>query len=270
MERVLHEGNVVGTRNVLDAATQAGAARVVVSSSALTVGLNREPRPLDETADWETCGFDLPYALSRRQAEREALARPGGPGLPTILAVNPSFTMGPDDFVGAPANGLVKRMAEGRFPITAPIGFGVLDVRDFADGVLRAARDGHHGRRYLLSGENLTPDALLKAVAAVQGSRPPRLLLPLERWMLQPLIAAHEMASRLRGRAPKVTREILQLWGRYAWYDTTLARRELGWESRPLGDTLRDTLDWLHSRDRTQPTTSPPAMRRRAAGSPPT
>lgn len=245
VEKALHEGNVVGTRNVLDAATHAGAARVVVSSSVLAVGLNPEPRPLDETADWDTCGFDLPYALSRRQAEQEALARPNGAGLPTVVAVNPSFTMGPDDFVGAPANGLVKRMAKGSFPITAPIGFGVLDVRDFADGVLRAARTGQHGRRYILSGANLKPETLLEEVAAVTGRRPPRVLFPLKKWMLGPLIAAHETTSRLRGKSPKVTRDILQLWGRHAWYDTSLARRDLGWEPRPLRDTLRDTLAWL-------------------------
>jgi dihydroflavonol-4-reductase len=245
VEKALHEGNVVGTRNVLDTATQAGVARVVVSSSVLTVGLNREPKPLDETADWGTCRFDLPYALSRRQAEQEALARPNGAGLPTIVAVNPSFTMGPDDFVGAPLNGLVKRMTKSSFRITAPIGFSVLDVRDFAEGVLRAAQNGHHGRRYILSGENLTSDTLLKEVAAVRGIRPPHFLFPLKRWMLYPLVTAYEMVSRQRRKTPKVTRSILQLWGRHAWYDTTLARKELGWEPRPLPDTLRDTLNWL-------------------------
>ena len=64
----LHKGNVAGTRNLLAAATEAGAFRVVVSSSVLAVGLNPEPRPLDETADWQRYAFHLPYALSRRAA----------------------------------------------------------------------------------------------------------------------------------------------------------------------------------------------------------
>ncbi|MCI0461862.1 MAG: NAD-dependent epimerase/dehydratase family protein [Gemmataceae bacterium] len=250
VEKALHEVNVLGTRHVLDAATEAGVARVVVSSSALTVGLSRKPQPIDEAADWATCGFDLPYALSRRQAEQEALARPSGRGLPTIVAVNPSFTMGPEDFVGAPANGLAKGMTKRWFRMTAPIGFGVLDVRDFADGVLRAAERGRHGRRYLLSGENVMPGSLLNEVATVYGKRPPRYLFPIKAWMAYPLVTAHEMWSRLRGKPPKATRSILQLWGRYAWYDTSLARHELGWEPRPLRDTLRDTLDWLLPKNR--------------------
>lgn len=242
VEKALHEGNVLGTRNVLDAATHAGVARVVVSSSVLTVGLNREPKPLDETADWDTYSFGLPYALSRRQAEQESLARPSGAGLPTIVAVNPSFTMGPADFVGAPANALVKKMAKGSFRITAPIGSGVVDVRDFAEGVLLAAQKGHHGRRYILSGENLTLEMLLKEVAVVSGTQPPGFLFPLKKWMLYPLVTAYELVSRVSGKTPKITRSILQLWDRYAWYDTTLARTELGWEPRPLRETLRQVL----------------------------
>src|SRR5262245_40681033 len=192
VEKELHEVNVVGTRNVLDAATQEGVARVVVSTSALAVGLSRSPRPIDESADWSACGIDLPYALSRRQAEQEALVRPSGPGLPTVVAVNPSFTMGPEDFQGAPANGLAKAMTKRWFRITAPIGFGLHDVRDFADGVLRAAERGQHGRRYILSGENLMPQDLLKEVAALRGTRPPRWLVPIKTWMVYPLVAAHE------------------------------------------------------------------------------
>jgi dihydroflavonol-4-reductase len=247
-EKALHDVNVVGTRNVLDAATGAGVTRVVVSSSSLAVGLGREPRPINEAADWNTCGIDLPYARSRREAEQEALARPHGAGLPTVVAVNPSFTMGPEDFQGAPANGLAQKMTKRWFRITAPIGFGILDVRDYADGVLRAAEKGRHGQRYLLSGENVMPEQLLREVASVRGVRPPSFLFPIRAWMVYPVVMAHGLWCKLRSQPPKVTRSILQLWGRYAWYDTSLARRELGWEPRPLRQTITDSLHWLLSR----------------------
>jgi len=50
--------------------------------------------------------------------------------------VCPAFTFGPDDPTGAPANTLLERFIAGRLPFTLPIGFGCLDVRDFADGVI--------------------------------------------------------------------------------------------------------------------------------------
>lgn len=241
-EKSLYAVNVVGTRNLLDAATRAGAACILVSSSALTVGLNREPQPLDETADWDKHGFGLLYAQSRREAEIEALSRPGGDGRPRIVAVNPSFTMGPADFVGAPANKLAKAMAKPRFRLTAPIGFGVLDVRDYADGVLRVAEHGRHGQRYILSGENVKPDVLLREVAAVSGVQPPRLLLPIYAWMAFLAIVAARIWSGIKRTPPTASTNLVELWGRHAWYDTGKVRQETGWTSRPLRETLADVL----------------------------
>jgi dihydroflavonol-4-reductase len=238
----LHEVNVIGTRNLLDAAAAAGVARVVVSSSALTVGLNPEPVPLDETADWNTYRFDFPYAVSRREAETEALARPEGDAVPIVMAVNPSFTMGPEDFIGAPANGLIDKMSKRWFRFTAPIGFGVLDVRDYAQGALIAAEKGRHGQRYILSGDNVTPDRLLNAVAAVDGRRAPRWLVPISGWLVSLLIKG---IGTVKGKRLQGAPGIVQLWGRNAWYNTDRARSELGWETRPLHTTLEDSLRWL-------------------------
>ena len=246
VEQSLYEGNVVGTRNVLQAATDRSVSRVVVSSSSLTIGLNHEPQPLNEEADWDRYAFNLPYALSRRQAEREALSRPFDEP-PAIVVVNPSFTLGPDDLVGAPANGLVMRMSKPGFRLTAPIGFGVLDVRDYAEGVLRAAERGIPGQRYILSGANVTSDRLLSEVTVVVGIEPARWLFPLKAWFLRPIIALMWLWSKLRRKSPKVSFNLLELWGRYAWYDTGHARSDLGWEPRPLQETIQDTLQWMQN-----------------------
>ena len=57
-----------------------------------------------------------------------------------------------------------------------------------------------------------------------------------------------EGVSAVRRRPPPVTRSVLQIIGRYAWYDTTLARTELGWSPRPLRETLEDTVRSLRER----------------------
>lgn len=244
VEKSLYEGNVVGTRNLLEAAAHAGVSRVVVSSSSLTVGLNHDPQPLDEEADWKWHAFSLPYALSRRQAEQAALNRSAAEP-PEVVVVNPSFTLGPEDWVGAPANKLVMKMSKPGFRITAPIGFGVLDVRDYADGVLHAAERGTPGQRYILSGANVMPDQLLKEVARFAGIEPARWLFPLHAWMIYPIVVGLGLWSKLRGKPPKVSTNLLELWGQYAWYDTSRARNELGWEPRSLQETVRDTIHWM-------------------------
>ena len=62
---------------------------------------------------------------------------------------------------------------------TLPIGFGCLDVRDFASGVVLAAERGRSGQRYLLSGENVTTNQLLEQAAAIAGVRAPQFAPPM-------------------------------------------------------------------------------------------
>lgn len=242
-KKALHEENVQGTRNLLDAAAKAGVSRMVISSSVLAVGLHHEADVLDENADWGQYAFSLPYAVSRRNAEQMALSQTDA-DLPEIVVVSPSFTLGPQDWIGAPANKLVMAMTKPGFRLTAPIGFGILDVRDYADGVIRAAERGKPGQRYILSGENLTPHQLAHEVANVVSIKPPSWFFKLYAWIVYPLVLVVELWNKLRGKSSPVTRDILELWGRYAWYDTSLARNELGWKPRPLQESLRDTIQW--------------------------
>jgi dihydroflavonol-4-reductase len=243
MQRV----NVGGTASLLQAAAAAGVRRAVVAGSALAVGVNRTAAPLDETASWSRHAFELPYANIRREAELAALAL-ATPQF-AVLTVCPAFTLGPDDPVGAPANKLIETLISGKLRFTLPIGFACLDVRDFADGMVRAAERGRSGERYLLAGENVTTNQLLERAAAVASVRAPKFTPPA--FLLHGAVAAIGLLSRLRGKPAPVTREVLQVLDRYAWYDTAKARGELGWTPRPLDDTLRDTIGWLRGRRKT-------------------
>lgn len=241
VEKEMTEVNVNGTRNILLAAEEMGVKKAVVSSSALTVGINSTPVPLDETADWATYGLKIPYAISRLKAEQEALSLATDDF--SVVVVNPSFTLGPDDFVGAPANKLLKRICTNKLPFKLPINFGCLDVRDYADGVIKAAEHGRSGRRYLLNGHNVTPDDFVAKACAIGNARPPRWHFPY--WLAFPLILVLELVSWARGKPPKVSRKLFDLWNRSAWYNTELAQNELGWNPRPLDETLKDTIAWI-------------------------
>lgn len=246
-EELLHQENVVGTSNLVAAATQAGVKCVVVSSSALAVGLNDEPQSLNEDADWQKYGLSLPYAVSRRNAEQAILSKQK-PDSPKIVVVNPSFTLGPDDWAGAPANKLVKAIISEKDlfrHLTAPIGSGMLDVRDYAEGVLLAAERGIHGRRYLLSGDNVTPEQFVNEVLNVVDSKVPNKSLDRQPELLTSIILTYFMRHETIRKLGELPTKILDSRGCYAWYDTTRAKKELGWQSRPLQESLKDTLLWL-------------------------
>jgi dihydroflavonol-4-reductase len=253
MERI----NIAGTRQLLETAAACGVKRAVVAGSALAVGVNKNPKPLDESANWSEHALDLQYANMRRQAELNALAHASSDF--AVMTVCPAFTFGPDDPVGAPANKLVQSVITKKLRFTLPVGFGALDVRDFAAGVILAAERGRSGQRYLLSGDNVTVNQLLEQVAEIAGVRAPRFVPPTP--LLRVLVGALELISSIRGKPAPLTRDVLQIIGRYAWYDTSKARAELGWSSRPLRETLTDTIRWLQN-----PSSSPAASPARDHG----
>jgi dihydroflavonol-4-reductase len=147
--------------------------------------------------------------------------------------------------VGAPANKLIKSLIDGKLRFTLPVGFGCLDVRDFATATVLAAQRGRSGQRYLISGHNVTTNQLLGQAAAIAGVRAPRFEPP--RFLLKAVVGALGIVSRIRRKPAAITPEVLDLVGRYAWYDTSRARTELGWEPRPLQQTLEDTIRWLRA-----------------------
>jgi dihydroflavonol-4-reductase len=69
------------------------------------------------------------------------------------------------------------------------------------------------------------------------------------------LVGVLGIVSSVRGKPAAITSDVLQILGRYAWYDTSKARTELGWTSRTLRETLTDTIQWLRS----QPAAAPRA-----------
>src|SRR5687767_7966968 len=208
--------NIDGTRQLLQTAAANDVQRAVVAGSALAIGVNREPVPLDESASWTRHAFDIPYARIRREAEADALAQ--STARFAVMSVCPAFTFGPDDPTGAPANKLLQALIGGKLRFTLPVGFGCLDVRDFAQGAVLAAERGRPGQRYLLSGENVTTSQLLEQAAAIAGVRAPRFTPPMV--LVRAAVAALGGISRLRGKTPPVTSDVLQNIGRYAWYDT--------------------------------------------------
>ena len=60
-------------------------------------------------------------------------------------------------------------------------------------------------------------------------------------FLVSALVRALGLVSKLRGKPAPVTPSVLQIFGRYAWYDTTRARTDLGWQPRPLKQTVEDT-----------------------------
>ncbi|MEM7520273.1 MAG: aldehyde reductase [Pseudomonadota bacterium] len=133
---------VDGTLRALKAAKSAGIARVVLTSSTVSVSYGwdgAESRKSTED-DWTNPDAPnlTPYAVSKTLAEKAAWSFADEKNL-RMTAVNPSFVVGPplDANFGTSIE-IVERLLAAKDPMLPEIGFASVDVRDIAEIHVRA------------------------------------------------------------------------------------------------------------------------------------
>ncbi|MBI1832062.1 MAG: NAD-dependent epimerase/dehydratase family protein [Planctomycetes bacterium] len=226
--------NVLGTKNVLEASRRAGVRRLVHVSSIVAVGALDTPTPLDETAPWNLGVHRVPYVTTKRWAEDAALTANGA--AMEVVVVNPASVIGPDDFTESEFGTLLRRFWKGRLLFHFGGGNNFVDVRDVALGIRLAAERGRAGHRYLLAGDNRAYHAFFAELTRAAGRSIPRFCLPSA---LAPLIGYWEERKQKRGR-PILSSAQAALMGLYFFFDASKACRELGFQARPLRQTLAD------------------------------
>jgi dihydroflavonol-4-reductase len=233
--------NLDGTRVVMEAARDAGAERIVYTSSVATLKLREDGLPTDETTPlYENQGIGA-YKRSKIAAER-LVDRMIGDGLPAVT-VNPSTPIGPRDRRPTPTGRLIFEAAAGRMPAFVDTGLNLVHVDDVAAGHLAALKQGCIGERYILGGENMTLAELLGRIAQLTGRAPPCLRLP--RPLIFPVAFAAEAMARVTKREPFVTLDGLRMAKYRMYFTSAKAERDLGYRARPAEEGLRDAIDWF-------------------------
>lgn len=249
----LFQTNVGGVEAVLGAALEAGVGRAVLTSSTAVAGGTPSPVVPDEDAPGNAAALGIPYFVSKLEGERAALAL-AARGLPVVV-VRPSYVLGPGD-VHRSSAAIVVALARRRIPAYVEGGASFCDVRDVARAHAAALERGRPGAVYTLGGENLRMSEFMARVAAATGVPAPR-RVPAGAALAVAL--AREALSALRGREEPMNRDLVRASALYTFAGSGRARAELGWEPRPFGETLRDTLRWALETGRLAPTT--PALR---------
>jgi len=244
-ERDIIRPCVEGTRHVMEAAARAGVEKVLYTSTTATMGFSSTPdRALDEThvnTDPHTH-----YVRGKIAAEKEAFAIARRARLP-MTSIHPGLILGPRFFKVSESVKQVADFINQGVPVYFDGGFSVVDVDDVARGALLAMDKGRDGERYILSGDNLTVKALFDLLAELTGLKAPTIKLPLP--LFRMVAAIMELAGKLTGSRPQVDRsQVDEFGGKYGYFDSSKAARELGYTHLSARDTLRRTVTWLIDR----------------------
>ena len=236
--------NVEGTRRVLAAAREAGARRVVFTSSAAALGLRRDGRPADETARFNLWPHRFPYGHSKHLAERCAQHAVRQHGQDVVI-VNPVVVTGPGD-LNLISGRFVTEMQRLQWLIPVSSGgVGVVDVRDVARWHLAAAERGRCGERYILGSANYSLREWYALCARAVGVAPPLFPVP---DMALPLMALLVALARALGMQPPADPSQIRMGGRRLHFVYDRAHRELGAPQVDMLRSLQDTADWYRAR----------------------
>jgi dihydroflavonol-4-reductase len=232
--------NVDGAVAAVNAAKRAGVPRLVMTSSAATLG-EAHGVVADEWTPHR--GFYLSnYEQSKTLGERAAMRTATDIGQ-DVVYVNPSSVQGPGRAGGT--GRFFLAFVDGRLKVFVDTYVSLVDIQDCSAGHLLAAQHGVAGERYLLSGIGMTITEALTLAADVAGvERKPR-LAPRPLAMIGGTAA--EYAFRARGKHPPVCREMVRTLLHGHRYDGSRAQRELGLVYTPARETLQRTIDWARA-----------------------
>ena len=239
----LHEINVVGTRNVVEACLHCGVKRLVHFSSIEVLECEPLCEPVDESRPLVQSQSALPYASSKAAGERQVrqgMAR----GLDAVI-LYPTAMIGPYDYRQGFPNAGLRAICEGRLWALVEGGFDWVDVRDVSKGALHAAERAPAGARYILSGHWASLHDLALLAREITGAPVPRLVCPMGLARVgAPFVTA---ACHLLGKQPLYTSAALVPLAGNRNISHARAANELGYRPRPLRRTVVDTMQWFES-----------------------
>jgi len=237
----IYRNNVEGTGAVMRAALASRVERLVYTSSVATL----KP-PLsgaaDETAragEKDAIGV---YKKSKIAAERLVEEMVAAEKLPAVI-VSPSTPIGPRDVKPTPTGRIILEAAKGKIPAFVDTGLNLVHADDVAQGHLLALEKGRVGENYILGGQNVTLEEMLKTIARLAKRPPPRIRLP--RTPLFPIAYAAEALARFTGKEPLTTVDGLKMARYRMFFSSAKAERELGYGARPYAFAIEDALAWF-------------------------
>lgn len=241
-DRTFDRVNAEGARDVVRAAREAGARRVVHTSTFDVFHAERGGTVSEDVvADYPK---GTVYERSKQRAEELVLSEAAA-GVEVVIC-NPAALYGPG--IPGAIDGMLRDAVRKRLPAVPPGGVTLAYVDDVAAGHIAAFDRGRPGERYILADGYATNREIVAAAvdAAGRGRVPPTIPAGLAR----ALARGGEAVSRLIRRPPLLGTGQLHflLWEARA--DSSRAREELGVEFTPWSEGVAGTVRWMLESDR--------------------
>lgn len=236
---LLYDVNVEGTRNVVEACKETCVKRLLYTSSIHALYEPRKGTPIIEklAKPDEVIGE---YAKTKILAT-EIVMNAVKEGLNAVI-VYPSGVVGPYDFKNSEMGTLINQMINSSKLFYVEGGYNFVDVRDLAKGIILAMEKGKRGEGYLLAGEGITIQELFDLLAKLTNSTKTKIKVPTS--FLKLILPLADFFYKILKQKPLLTQYSLEVLNSNYMVDSTKAKKELGYKTRNMEETIKDTINW--------------------------
>jgi dihydroflavonol-4-reductase len=250
--RIVNRVNFEGTQNIIAEARQAGVKRLIYTSSIHAIQRAPQGVRIDERLPFDPENSAGEYDRSKAQASLAVLEASRN-GLDSVILC-PTGVIGPNDYRRSELGQLILDCVEQKTQFYVDGAYDFVDVRDVADGIMKAAEKGRSGETYILSGEKLTVRRIIDLLWDLTGRRFARIYIPfsLARFAARftPLLYVHRKIK------PRFTSYSLETLRSNSDISHAKATAELGYHPRRLKESIADTVDWFRKNRKAVPSTS--------------
>ncbi len=229
--------NIDGTRNVLEVMKELGIPKGVYTST-LAVNSDTHGQVVDET--YRFAGKHLSeYNRTKWVAHYEVADPLISAGLPLVIVL-PGVIYGPGDT--SIIRGAFLQYLQGKLPIVpARTAFSWVHVEDIARGHILAMEKGVVGESYIIGGPNHTFVEVLHVAETITGVAAPRTTVsPV---MMKVMAALIGLVEKVVSVPQEYSSEGLRVSAGATYLgNSAKAKRELGYNPRPLKEGLTETL----------------------------
>lgn len=239
-DQKVYDVNVVGTKNIADVALEYKVKKFIHVSSVHAI-LEEKNRIIKEVDKFYPDKVEGLYAKTKAEASNYILDM-SKKGLNAIV-VHPSGIIGPGNYGKGHLSQLIIDYLNNRLTAIVKGGYDFVDVRDVADGILKAIEKGRVGECYILSNRYFEIKEIITLLHEVTNRKPIKTILP--NWFAKLTAPIAELYYKILKQPPLYTSYSIYTLSTNSHFSHEKATKELDYNPRDMKETLKDTVDWL-------------------------
>ena len=239
-DQKVYDVNVVGTKNIADVALEYKVKKFIHVSSVHAI-LEEKNKTIKEVDKFYPDKVEGLYAKTKAEASNYILDM-SKKGLNAIV-VHPSGIIGPGNYGKGHLSQVIIDYLNNRLTAIVKGGYDFVDVRDVADGILKAIEKGRVGECYILSNRYFEIKEIINLLHEVTNHKPIKTILP--NWFAKLTAPIAELYYKILKQPPLYTSYSIYTLSTNSHFSHEKATKELDYNPRDMKETLKDTVDWL-------------------------